>query len=361
MLSTGWGGDGVARPASATRPSEGAPVVTPRQAIATVDQLFGRHPGYRALHAKGTLCRATFRATPEASRLTTASHMQGDPVDALVRFSNASGPPASRDDATTPRGMAVTFCLEDGRRTDVVALTAPRFPTRTADGFTELLLALRPGVTRPARLFGYLVRHPGAMRAVGDLLAASKPPPSYAACTYHALHAFRWVAADGSTCHVRYRWEPQTPVASTSRREGRRRHPDCLQQDLAERLRRGTIRFTLVLQVAGDGDRVDDVTAVWPSDRETIAAGTLEVTGVEAPPGAYSDRLVFDPTRLTDGIQGTADPVLWFRPPVYALSAERRGVRTANAGRCRSDPGVREQEREREREREKEKQKERTG
>jgi catalase len=301
--------------------------------MATIDQRFGRHPGYRALHAKGTICRARFKATPVASQLTRAKHMQSQAIEALVRFSNGNGPPALPDHADSPRGMATTFLLPDGGRTDILALTAPRFPARTAEGFIALLHATRPGPTMIPRVLLYLLRRPRALCPVLELIATSRPPSSYAACTYHALHAFRWVAPDGSHRHVRYRWVPEIVEAGIPSREARRRGPDYLQRDLDERLRRSPIRFTLKLQVAEPGDSVDDVSTVWPSGRQMIEAGLLEVTEVDTPPGPYSDRLVFDPTRLTDGIEATADPVLWFRTPVYELSATRRELRARPGGR----------------------------
>jgi len=34
--------------------------------------------------------------------------------------------------------------------------------------------------------------------------------------------------------------------------------------------------------------------------------------------------LVFDPSRVTDGIEGSEDPVLRFRPEAYSESIKRR-------------------------------------
>jgi catalase len=48
---------------------------TPQQSIDAASEVFGRHPHYRALHAKGTLCKANFTATPEGAQLTRATHM----------------------------------------------------------------------------------------------------------------------------------------------------------------------------------------------------------------------------------------------------------------------------------------------
>jgi hypothetical protein len=95
--------------------------VTPAQATDAANEAFGRHPGLRALHAKGTLLKGTFTATPEAARLTRAAHMQGEPTPATVRFSNGSGNPNAPDYAPDVRGLAVKLYLPDGSRTDIVA------------------------------------------------------------------------------------------------------------------------------------------------------------------------------------------------------------------------------------------------
>src|SRR3954470_3472915 len=114
-------------------------MITPEQAIDSINERFGLHPGYRALHAKGILLKGSFTATPAAAELTRAAHMRGEPVAATVRVSNGSGDPDEPDYAPDVRGMAAKLYLPDGSRTDIVAQTAPRFPVRTPDAFVEFL------------------------------------------------------------------------------------------------------------------------------------------------------------------------------------------------------------------------------
>src|SRR4051812_24043144 len=91
--------------------------VTPEAALRAIHEVMGVHPGYRAAHARGTVCRGVFTPTEAGSRLTIAPHMQSRtdaPVDeqlvpVLVRFSNASGDPAFSDAAPDARGMATRF------------------------------------------------------------------------------------------------------------------------------------------------------------------------------------------------------------------------------------------------------------
>src|SRR3954471_20150865 len=103
----------------------------PEQAVEAIGNVFGRHEEHRAVHAKGTLCAGTFTATPDAARLTRAAHMQGQPVEATVRFSNASGDPVAHDGVPDGRGLAAKLYLDDGTRTDIVTVTAGRFFART--------------------------------------------------------------------------------------------------------------------------------------------------------------------------------------------------------------------------------------
>jgi catalase len=306
-------------------------VLTPEQAIDGVNERFGRHPGYRALHAKGRFYEATFTAAPEAKPLTRAAHMQGGPVGATVRFSNASGDPDDPDYAPDIRGMATSFHLPDGSRTDIVAQTAPRFPTTSPAEFIQLTKASSRAVKDLWRLPAFLARHPGTIPSAVAGLPALKTPVSYATRSYYAIHAYRWVDADGGERYVRYTWHPEGGDRNVSLREARARGADYLQEEMVDRLARGPARLDLMLQIAGEGDDPDDPTDDWPGDREVVNAGTLEVTGLAPDPEAGGEVFVFDPVRVTDGIELSNDPILQFRPKAYSVSIERRSASSPDA------------------------------
>jgi catalase len=315
-------------------------VLSPEQAVDAINKRFGRHAGYRALHAKGTLCKGTFTATPAAGELTRAGHMQDRPVEVTARVSNGAGNPEQPDYAPDVRGMAVKFYLPDGSRTDIVAQTAPRFPVRTPEAFIELVLANAPDLSRLWKLPLFLAKHPEALPALRHTPAATKPPPSYVSFVYYAIHSFKWLGADGGERYVRYRWLPEASDEPISASEAKSRGRDYLQNEIGERLSRGSARFTLELALARDGDPVHDPTAAWPNDREIVAAGTLELTELETGRETGDDVLVFDPTRVTDGIELSDDPILHYRSRAYSASIERRsGVpRPAEADAASSPP-----------------------
>lgn len=299
-------------------------MISAEQSVDAAQAVFGRHPGFRALHAKGTLCKATFTATPEAARLTRAVHMQGDPIPATVRVSNGGGNPNTPDYQPDVRGLAVKLYLPDDSRTDIVAQSIPRFPVRTPEAFAELMLAQRQSPAITWRMPMFLARHPRALITLPDGLPALKPVASYATCTYYGTHAFRFVDADGGSRYVRYTFVPEAGDQRLSLRDARRRGRDYLQEDIRQRVEQGPVRFTLELQIAGPGDALDDPSEVWPSDRERLRAATLELTALETERETGGDVLVFDPTRVTDGIELSDDPILQFRHLAYTESVRRR-------------------------------------
>src|SRR4051812_1117851 len=253
--------------------------------------------------------------------------MQGESVEVTARFSNGSGDPTEPDYEVGVRGLAVKFYLPDGSRTDISAQTVPRFPTRTPTAFMNLLRASAPGPGRLWRLPLFLATHPDALPALRANASSLKAPPSYAARSYYAVHAFKWIAADGGERWVRYRWVPEAEERRVAPDEAKRLGPDYLQDEIAERLAREPVRFTLEVTIAGPGDVIDDPTSVWPDERERVNVGTLELTDLETGRETGDDVLVFDPVRVTDGIELSDDPILNYRSPAYSVSVERRTSR----------------------------------
>ena len=296
--------------------------VTAQEAVDAANTVFGRHPGYRALHAKGTVLSGTFTATPEAGGLTRAGHMQGQAVPVTARLSNGDGNPGAPDYQPDVRGLAVKFALADGSKTDIVAQSLPWFAFSRPEEFVEFLLAQRRTPSMAWRFPAYLIRHPVMIKALRVNLPALRPTDSYATCRFYGVHAFRFLAADGGERHVRYTWQPEAGDRRIGGREAKSRGRDYLQEDLRRRLGQGPVRYTLELQVAAPGDDVDDPAQRWPDQRERIPAGTLELTDIDD----EADRgvLVFDPTRVTDGIELSGDPVLRFRREAYSESVGRR-------------------------------------
>jgi catalase len=302
----------------------------PVEAVDAANRAYGTHPGYRALHAKGVVLKGTFTATPEAAELTRAAHMQGGAVPATFRFSNGSGNPREPDGAPGPRGLAVKCYLPDGSRSDIVAISTPVFPTRTPEAFLELIEVQGAGLGAAWKLPRFLAHHTETLRALPQLLPALRPPASYATVPYHGIHAFKWIDAAGGERHVRYALIPEAPVERLAPWQTRGRGHDYLTDEIYERIGRGPVRFTLELQLAAADDPLEDPSVAWPAGRRRVRAGGFEISAPETERETRGDVLVFDPTRVTDGIELSDDPVLRFRPLAYAESIARR---TSSPGR----------------------------
>ena len=287
------------------------------EVVDSINDLSGVHPGHRAAHSKGTLLTGTFTPNGTGASLTTASHMDGDPVRVTARFSNGGGDPNIPDYAREGRGMAVKFYLADGGKTDIVGLSLPCFFVRTPEDFLDFTRARKD----PERLMpDWLGAHPEAMAGIQAALGA-EPPASYATTAYNSIHSYRWVDGGGGSRFVRYRWEPEAGEQSLSPEDAKALGRDYLQEEIVAR---GESAFRLQVIVATEEDAVDDPTVAWPEERQHVEVGRLLLDGPERRRERDGDVLVMDPTRVTDGIELSDDAILRFRGPAYSVSVERR-------------------------------------
>lgn len=285
----------------------------------------GFHPGYRGVHAQGRYYTAVFTATPEAKKLSRAVHLQGQPVPATVRHGHsASGNPWGP--ATSP-SMAVKFYLPDGTITDLVSIPIPVFFGRTPDEMLEFLRAARPdaitGKPDERKFMQFLATHPWTAKAVQ--IAKSLPAPvSFAQTVFHAIHAFRFVNAADVAQYARYHWEPEVGSAGQTIEELQKQPPSYLFEELEARLRKAPVVFNLVLQLAEEGDPTEDPTAQWPDERRRVCIGRLKYVRPTTVEEIGDPVMLHDPTRLTDGIEPSDDPILAVRRGVYEVSVAHR-------------------------------------
>jgi catalase len=123
---------------------------------------------------------------------------------------------------------------------------------------------------------------------------------------------------------MRYRIEPEVGEEAMPDDELEGAAPDYLQDEIRDRLGREPVRFRLLARLAEEGDPLEDPTVAWPAERDTVVLGTIELTGLETSRETGDDVLVFDPVRVTDGIECSEDPILQIRSYAYSVSVERR-------------------------------------
>jgi catalase len=99
--------------------------------------------------------------------------------------------------------------------------------------------------------------------------------------------------------------------------------PDYLTTEILQRVRRGPVNFKLLLQLAAQGDKVDDPSIAWPDTRKKVVLGTIAITKAVADSQTSEKALLFMPGTLVAGIEA-ADPMIAARSAAYTISATRR-------------------------------------
>jgi catalase len=291
--------------------------------VDAMNAIHGTHAGFRAVHAKGSCCRGTFVPTKQAAELCMAPHFQTE-VPVTVRFSSGSGKPTRADGARDERGMAVKFHLPDGTTTDIVSLTLPVFFVKTPEVFLAFLETQRPdpdtGKPDLDRVGAFINDHPETQKATMFVMM-NESPASFAGCTFNGLHAFSMTAPIGTKRFVRYSWIPEVEAATLSDGETRALGKNYLHDELTTRLGSGPFSYELRVQLAEEGDDTTDPTTAWPEEREVVPIGRMTLNEFA---DHDCDGMIFDPGRLTDGIERSDDPILHARSGAYSVSFERR-------------------------------------
>jgi catalase len=290
------------------------------------DAIFGLNPGFRPVHAKGLLLSGTFTPAASAKDLTRAPHITRPSTPVVVRFSNSTGIPLipDTDPNASPRGFAIRFQLAEHVHTDIIGHSTDGFPTHTGDEFLEFLRAL--ATSDPANLKGspleaFLGSHPAALAFV----QAPKPAPSsFARESYFGVTAMRFINQQGKSRYGRFRILPAAGNDFLDDAAAKAKSPNYLFDELPHRLAKGPITFRIVVQLAEDGDTVDDATIHWPEPRTLADFGSFTLNAVVPDNAAQQKQIIFDPIPRVDGIEPSDDPLLELRAAVYLISGRRR-------------------------------------
>lgn len=297
-----------------------------RDLLAQFEKIFGDHPGFRPAHAKGLLLTGTFTPAPGAAKLSKAAHITRPSTPVTVRFSNSTGVPVipDPDPNASPRGLAIRFNLAEHVHTDIVSHSTDGFPTHTGAEFLEFLRAIAssdPANLKGSPLEAFLGTHPAALA----FIQTPKPNPvSFATESYFAVTAMRFINAEGVARYGRYRILPELGNAFLDDAAAKARPANYLFDEIAERVGKGPVSFKILVQVARDGDIVDDATKHWSEDRELIELGTISLDAVVAENEKEQKQIIFDPIPRLEGIEPSDDPLLELRAAVYLISGRKR-------------------------------------
>jgi catalase len=294
------------------------------QVVDAMNRVFGAHPGFRAIHAKGVVVEGSFKGAPDAAALSRATLFDGRTISVTARFSDSTGIPTIPDGSpdANPHGMAIKFHLPDGSETDMVINSLKFFPVSTATDLRDFFIAIAaspPDAPKPTKLDQFIASHP-TVAAAGATIAT---PDSFAHEEYHGVNAFVLVNKAGERQAVRYVMAPEQ-VVHLNAVEAAKQRPDFLLDELPERLARGPVTFHLKAQLAAAGDVTNDPARPWPDDRRVVELGILTLDKSVPDSAEAQKKLLFLPGQVTDGIEASDDPMIAARDGAYAVSFSRR-------------------------------------
>ena len=285
-------------------------------------RVYGPHPGFRRNHAKGVAVSGHFDSNGTGAQISRAAVFRAGQTVVTGRFSLTGGNPFMADTLAAPLGLGLAFAFPDGTQWRTAMLNLPVFPDNSPQGFYDRLLASKTvpetGKPDPALMSRFLSEHPETAAAMA-VIAQQSPTQGFAECTYRSLITFFLVDDAGVRTPVRWEFVPlqsaRTPLRGTT---------NSLFDALVRQMHSGPLRWRLVLAVGEADDPLIDATLRWPSDRRTIDAGILTLTGIETEVEGNARDINFDPLVLPDGIDPSDDPLLSARSAVYGASYRAR-------------------------------------
>ncbi|MBW0448527.1 catalase family peroxidase [Paraburkholderia phenoliruptrix] len=304
-----------------------SPRLGARRIVNAFEATTAPHPGFRRNHAKGICVTGHFDSNGEGALRSRASVFARGRYPVVGRLSIPGGDPGEDDAAGMVRSLALRITLPHAEQWRLAMNSAPVFPVRTPEALLEQLQAdardPRTGRRDPAKMRAFLDAHPEA-RAFRRFIEQHPPSSGYDNATYYGVSAFQTIDAHGIRRFVRWEVVPEKPYRAVY--AGDLRDPDFLFYDLSKSLRKGPLRWHLILNVALPGDTTDDSTRQWVSSphRPRIDVGTLVIDSAQTQIDGPCRDIAFDPTVLPDGIAPSADPLLAARSAAYAVSLQRR-------------------------------------
>jgi catalase len=149
-------------------------------------------------------------------------------------------------------------------------------------------------------------------------------PTSFAKESFFAVSAFKFTNADGVSCYGRYRVLPVAGNEYLDEAGAAARSPNFLFDEIKERTAKEPVRFRIAVQLAADGDTVDDATVRWPENRPQLTFGEISLKEITPNNASEQQKIIFDPIPRVDGIEASADPLFEPRANIYLMTGRRR-------------------------------------
>jgi catalase len=281
--------------------------------------------GHRRNHVKGICFTGLFEANGAGSALSEAPMLISGQYPVVGRFNLGTANIDAPDATVRVRGMGLQITAPGGEVWRSAMINPPFFLVATPVAFYDLLVASASKEPDAMKKFG--AAHP-EFAAFGAWARSAPWTSSYAEERYNSLNSFVFTNASGSKSIVRWSLLPSAQPVPVSHEELRKRDPDFLEQEIAQRIKDGPLHWTMVVTVANPEDPTADPSKAWPQDRRSVDVGTLTVQQIEPERDGPCRDINYDPTVMPSGISTSDDPFPAARSAAYQRSYDLRTAET---------------------------------
>ena len=159
--------------------------------------------------------------------------------------------------------------------TDIIGHSVDAFPARTAEEFLEFLTALLRPIQPDRTRTPSSSTSPRIRRRWRSSRRRSRFPRALEGNRTSRCRPSRFTNAGGVSRYGRYRVVPVAGNEYLDAAGAAAQSPDFLIDDIQARVGQAPVGFRIVVQVAEEGDVVDDATARWPESRPQLVLGEL--------------------------------------------------------------------------------------
>ena len=295
--------------------------LTPQKLVDGFDLRSPPPLGHRRNHSKGVCFTGIFESNGAGSELSKAQVFTKGQYPVVGRFNLATADPNADDAKVRVRGLGLMISTPDSQEWRMAMIDAPFFPVSTPEAFHELQIA--SASKAPDAMAKFAQSHP-EIAAFGGWAKAAPWTASYAEERFNSLDSFLFTDASGNDHAVRWSLVPAAEPVAVPPEELAKRGPDFLETEIAERIKSGPLRWTMLVSVANPGDQTADPSKAWPEDRRSVEVGSLVVQQIEAERDGPCRDINFDPAVLPTGMRTSDDPFPAARSSAYRVSYDRR-------------------------------------
>ncbi len=271
-------------------------------------------------HAKGFCTSGEFTPNPALQDFLAIPFFNQAEIDITARFS-LGGTNLQASDKASGRFMSLKI---DGDKESLnfVTTNAERFFASNLEDFFIFQTKVKQGAEGKQ----WLIDNKPDASAFFDYIKLLPPSASFANSRYFGVNSFLFSASTGEIKPGRWIFEPVSGVINLSQTELANLSDDFLKTELLTRIKDKPAVWDLYIQLAQEGDEIDDPTVLWPETRQRLLVGQVIINGERDTDTStlQCDKGIFNPLLLPKGIAPSADPILNARTAAYVESFIRR-------------------------------------